>query len=86
MMTYEETKEIQDQRPKMNYVDFTDSWTSVAIDDRFYGSWQWGAGPYYDWCDENCRDKYNIVKYRTREIIGRFKDPADAVMFKLRWS
>ena len=85
-MTYAEMKEIQGQRPKMNYVDFSDTWTSVPIDDQFYEQWQWGKGPYYDWCDANCRDKYNIVKYRSREIIGRFRDPADAVMFKLRWS
>ena len=85
-MTHAEMMEIQDQRPNMNYVDYDSKWTSVVINDEFYTNWQWGKGPYYDWCDANCRDKYNIVKYKTREIIGLFKDPADAVMFKLRWS
>lgn len=73
-------------RPLMNYAGYNSSWTTVEINDVFDGSWEWGKGPYYDWCDENCSDDYNIVKYGKRTIYGRFKNKEDAVMFKLRWA
>lgn len=86
-MTYAERDEVQKQRPKMNYVGYSDkTWTTVEVNDRFAGTWQWGAGPYYDWCDDCCTDDYNIVKYNRNTIHGRFRSAKDAVMFKLVWS
>jgi len=76
----------QENRPLMNYVDYDRNWTTVEIKDQFAGSWQWGEGPYYDWCDKTCKDKYNIVKYNRNTIYGRFKNAGDALMFKLKWS
>ena len=75
-----------EHRPKMNYTGYSDKWTCVEVTDRYAGTWQWGHGPYYDWCDDNCTDCYNIVKYSRNTIYGRFRNPVDAVMFKLRWS
>lgn len=75
-----------EHRPKMNYTGYDSKWVTVEIDDCFADSWQWGGGPYFDWCDDNCTDDYNIVKYDRRTIHGRFRNPADAVMFKLVWS
>lgn len=78
---------VQKNRPLMDYTTFSpESWTTVEIEDRYAGSWQWGGGPYYDWCDTNCIDKYNIVKYSHRTIHARFKSQQDAMMFKLKWS
>lgn len=62
------------------------SWTTVEVTDRYAGQWQWGKGPYYDWCDENCTNGYNIVKYTKSTICARFKSPEDAALFALRWS
>lgn len=73
-------------RPLMNYVDYDRNWTTVEINDRFADSWQWGGDPYFDWCCDNCLGDYNIVKYDRRTIHGRFRNPADAMMFKLKWS
>ena len=74
-------------RPKMNYAGFNQqTWTTVEIDDQFYQHWQWGEGPYYDWCDENCTGPYNIVKYCKTTVCGRFKNAEDATAFMLRWS
>lgn len=82
-----ERYEIEQSRPLMCYVTFdSKTWTTVEINDRFDGSWEWGKGPYYDWCDANCSDKYNIVKYGRRTIYGRFRSAKDAIMFKLKWS
>lgn len=77
--------EVQKYRPKMNYTGYDSKWITVEVDDDFAGQWQWGQGPYYDWCDENCLDDYNIVKYNRNTIYGRFRNPADAMMFVLRW-
>lgn len=77
---------IHARRPLMNYTGYSDRWTSVEIDDHYAGSWQWGQGPYYDWCDDNCTDSYNIVKYDRNKIWGRFRSDKDAVAFKLRWA
>lgn len=74
------------KRPLMNYTGYSDRWISVEIPDQFAGSWCWGEGPYYDWCDANCLDCYNIVKYNHRTIYGRFRSAQDALMFKLSWS
>jgi len=81
-----ERDEIHRSRPLMNYSGFSDRWTSVEVGDQFAGSWQWGQGPFYDWCDENCTDMYNIVKYDRNTVYGRFRNPADATAFALRWS
>jgi len=78
--------QVRQHRPKMNYTGYSDKWTCVEIDDRFAGHWQIMSGPYFDWCDDNCTDCYNIVKYSHGTIYGRFRNPADAVMFKLKWS
>lgn len=77
--------DVQNRRPLMNYAGYNDSWTSVKVKDQFRG-WQWGEGSYYDWCDENCSDSYNIVKYDSDTIQGRFKNPQDAMWFAMRWS
>jgi len=79
-------EEVRQQRPKMNYTGVDSKWTSVEVTDRYAGTWQWGAGPYYDWCDDNCTDDYNIVKYSRDTIYGRFRSAKDAMMFVLRWS
>ena len=81
-----ERDEIHRNRPLMNYTGYNDSWFRIQISDRFAGSWQWGGGPYYDWCDANCTGYYNIVKYDRDKIWGRFRSAKDAMMFKLRWS
>jgi len=75
-----------EHRPKMNYTGYDSKWVTVEINDRFADSWQWGGGPYFDWCCDNCLDDYNIVKYNRRTICGRFKSAQDAMLFKLRWS
>lgn len=78
---------VQEKRPLMNYAGFhQQSWTTVEIPDQFAKHWCWGEGPYYDWCDANCSDCYNIVKYSKGTIYGRFKNKDDAVLFKLSWS
>lgn len=84
-ITSEERELTQARRPLMNYSGYSDRWTSVEIDDQYAGSWQWGRGPYYDWCDENCTDYYNIVKYDRNKIWGRFRSEKDAMLFKLKW-
>lgn len=82
-----ERYEIEVRRPLMNYTGYSDkTWTTVEVPDRHAGSWVWGEGEYYDWCDANCCACYNLVKYNHRTIHGRFQNPADAVLFKLRWS
>ncbi len=73
-------------RPLMNYTGYSDTWTCVEIKDRYASNWQWGKGPYYDWCDDNCKDVYNIVKYDRNTVYGRFRNPADATAFALRWT
>lgn len=79
--------EIQAQRPLMNYVAYeSQTWISVEIVDHYAQNWQWGCGPYFDWCDDNCSDKYNIVKYSRDTIYGRFKSEKDATLFALRWA
>lgn len=75
-----------EHRPKMNYTGYSDKWTCVEVTDRYAGNWQWGHGPYYDWCDDNCTGDYNIVKYDRNSIHGRFRNASDAMMFKLKWS
>lgn len=79
--------EVRQHRPKMNYAGFNQqTWTTVEVMDRNAGSWQWGQGLYFDWCDDHCIADYNIVKYSRSTVLGRFQNPKDAVMFKLRWS
>ena len=73
-------------RPLLNYSGFSDRWTSVEIADQFAERWQWGQGPYYDWCDNNCTDMYHVVKHSRDTIHGRFRNPADATAFALRWT
>lgn len=81
-----ERYEIENRRPLMNYTGYSaKSWTVVEVTDRS-GGWTWGEGEYYDWCDANCSDSYNIVKYNHRTIYGRFQNPADATAFALRWA
>jgi hypothetical protein len=82
-----ERYEIEQRRPLMDCVTYSDkSWTTVELQDCHSGAWQWGEGEYYNWCDANCTDKYNIVKYKHQTIVGRFKSAADATAFVLRWS
>ena len=76
---------IEDRRPLMQYAAYNSSWITVEIVDRFSGQWCWGEGPYYDWCDANCVEFYNIVKYNRNTIHGRFKNAKDATAFALRW-
>ena len=79
--------QVRQQRPKMNYTGYSDkTWTTVEVQDRNTGSWQWGQGLYFDWCDDHCIADYNIVKYSRDTVLGRFQNPKDAVMFKLKWS
>jgi len=73
-------------RPLLNYSGFSDQWTTVKIADQFAERWQWGQGPYYDWCDNNCTDMYHVVKHSRYTIHGRFRNPADATAFALRWA
>jgi hypothetical protein len=77
---------IKEKRPLMNYTGYSDKWYTVEIADQFAGHWSWGEGPYYDWCDDNCSEFYNIVKYSHRTIHGRFRNAHDALMFKLKWA
>ena len=75
---------LEQRRPLMNYTDYSaKSWTVVEVPDS--SGWVWGEGKYYDWCDANCSDSYNIVKYNYKTIVGRFQNPADATAFALRW-
>lgn len=78
--------QVRQYRPLMNYAGYDSKWTTVEINDRFAGSWEWGKGPYYDWCDDNCADDYNLVKYGRDTIYGRFKSAKDAAMFALKWT
>lgn len=61
------------------------TWTLVEVQDRYAGAWQWGRGPYFDWCNANCASDYSIVKYNAKTIYGSFRNPADAALFALRW-
>lgn len=59
--------------------------TVVEINDRFFDNWQWGKGPYFEWCAEHCKGDYNVTKYRRNKVTGIFENPEDASAFIVRW-
>jgi hypothetical protein len=61
-------------------------WFSININDQFAEHWEWGKGPYFDWCKDNCTGQYRVGKYSHSRVTGYFQNEGDAIMFKLRWS
>ena len=39
-----------------------------------------------NWCEQNCRDDFDILLMGNTEHIARFKSNRDMVLFSLTWS
>lgn len=59
---------------------------TIRIHDQFKGNWMWGQGPYFDWCEENCKGSYRINKYSHSTIDAEFESERDLNWFIMRWS
>jgi hypothetical protein len=57
----------------------------VEIQDHLK-SYTWNENPYADWCREHCSNEWDILKYTSKTITGKFENENDATAFALRWT